>query len=71
MKALESYGEGEQVPIPEGPDSNGIAQAVSRGLGLPAALSRSRTCLTGTRSSGDEADHHEQRQERLPRQLGL
>ncbi|MFD8888428.1 hypothetical protein ACFV0H_38980 [Streptomyces erythrochromogenes] len=35
MKALESYGEGEQVPISEGPDFNGIAQAVSRGLGLP------------------------------------
>ncbi|MDA5285924.1 hypothetical protein [Streptomyces sp. Isolate_45] len=38
VKAPESYGEGERVPIPEGPDFNGIAQAVSRGLGLPRGL---------------------------------
>ncbi|MGW6972560.1 hypothetical protein [Streptomyces sp. NPDC054952] len=38
VKALESYGEGEQVPIPQGPDFDGIAQAVSRGLGLPRGL---------------------------------
>ncbi|WP_199832231.1 hypothetical protein [Streptomyces sp. WM6373] len=38
VKALESYGEGEQVPIPEDPDFNGIAQAVSRGLELPRGL---------------------------------
>ncbi|MGW7316216.1 hypothetical protein [Streptomyces sp. NPDC054854] len=38
VKALESYGEGEQIPIPEGPDFNGIAQAVSQGLGMPRGL---------------------------------
>ncbi|MFD3870246.1 hypothetical protein [Streptomyces sp. NPDC058623] len=38
VKALESYGEGEQVPIPQGPDFNGIAQTVSRGLGMPRSL---------------------------------
>ncbi|MEU1329674.1 hypothetical protein [Streptomyces sp. NPDC005865] len=35
-KAIESYGEGEQVPVPAGPDPDGLARAVSQGLGLSA-----------------------------------
>ncbi|MFD0548001.1 hypothetical protein ACFQ0X_01665 [Streptomyces rectiviolaceus] len=38
VKAIEGYGEGEQVPIPTGQDFDGIARAVSLGLGLPHAL---------------------------------
>ncbi|MEU8892563.1 hypothetical protein [Streptomyces sp. NPDC048442] len=34
-KAIESYGEGEQVPVPSGQDAAGIGREVSRGLGLP------------------------------------
>ncbi|MFG2222274.1 hypothetical protein [Streptomyces sp. NPDC048644] len=37
-KAIESYGEGEQVPVPEGRDLDGIARAVSQGLGLPRSV---------------------------------
>ncbi|MEU6991057.1 hypothetical protein ABZ953_10430 [Streptomyces sp. NPDC046465] len=33
-KAIESYGEGEQVPVPAGQDADGLARAVSHGLGL-------------------------------------
>uniref|UniRef100_A0AAU2VE23 Uncharacterized protein n=1 Tax=Streptomyces sp. NBC_00003 TaxID=2903608 RepID=A0AAU2VE23_9ACTN len=32
-KAIESYGEGEQVPVPTGQDVDGIARAVADGLG--------------------------------------
>ncbi|MGW2816304.1 hypothetical protein [Streptomyces sp. NPDC001415] len=32
-KAIESYGEGEQVPVPTGQDLDGIAHAVADGLG--------------------------------------
>ncbi|MFD0384929.1 hypothetical protein ACFQ2B_29865 [Streptomyces stramineus] len=35
-KAVESYGEGESVPFPSGPDAPGIAKAVAEGLGQPA-----------------------------------
>ncbi|MCB5908853.1 hypothetical protein [Streptomyces pinistramenti] len=37
-KAIESYGEGEQVPVPTGHDADGLAQAVAQGLGLPRGL---------------------------------
>ncbi|KNB50675.1 hypothetical protein [Streptomyces caatingaensis] len=37
-KAVEAYGEGEDVPTPAHPDPDGIAEAVARGLGLPRAL---------------------------------
>ncbi|QIS14104.1 hypothetical protein [Nocardia arthritidis] len=33
-RAIESYGDGEPVPIPERPDPDGIARAVAAGLGL-------------------------------------
>ncbi|MGA4843977.1 hypothetical protein [Streptomyces sp. G45] len=33
-KAIESYGDGEQVPVPEGQDVPGLAAAVARGLGV-------------------------------------
>ncbi|MBF6332992.1 hypothetical protein IU452_31305 [Nocardia transvalensis] len=34
-RAIESYGDGEPVPVPERPDPDGIARAVAAGLGLP------------------------------------
>jgi hypothetical protein len=34
-KAIESYGEGEQVPVPSGQDLDGLGREVARGLGLP------------------------------------
>lgn len=34
-KAIESYGEGEQVPVPEGQDFAGLAAAVAKGLAVP------------------------------------
>ncbi|MFI5779846.1 hypothetical protein [Nocardia sp. NPDC051570] len=34
-KAIESYGDGEPVPVPQRPDPDGIARAVAAGLGLP------------------------------------
>lgn len=34
-KAIESYGEGEEVPFPTHPDPDGVAEAVARGLGQP------------------------------------
>ncbi|GAA0395845.1 hypothetical protein [Streptomyces luteireticuli] len=34
-KAIESYGEGEEVPYPTHPDPGGVAEAVARGLGQP------------------------------------
>lgn len=37
-KAIESHGEGEQVPVPTGQDFDGLARAVSRGLGVPRPL---------------------------------
>ncbi|MER5809591.1 hypothetical protein ABT143_15575 [Streptomyces sp. NPDC002033] len=38
VKAIEGYGEGEQVPVPEGRDFDGLAGAVAAGLGRPRAL---------------------------------
>ncbi|MEV0263932.1 hypothetical protein AB0I49_21690 [Streptomyces sp. NPDC050617] len=35
-KALESYGDGEDVPFPTEPDPDGIADAVAKGTGQPA-----------------------------------
>ncbi|QDQ16096.1 hypothetical protein FH965_03180 [Streptomyces spectabilis] len=37
-KAIESYGEGEEVPVPAGQDTAGIAAVVARGLGVPTGL---------------------------------
>ncbi len=37
-KAIESYREGEQVPVPAGQDPDGIAQQVARQLALPRGL---------------------------------
>ncbi|MFF1377584.1 hypothetical protein [Streptomyces sp. NPDC058308] len=37
-KAIESYGEGEQVPVPAGQDVDGLARVVSQGLGLPSTM---------------------------------
>ncbi|MFI0977516.1 hypothetical protein ACH4SP_10855 [Streptomyces sp. NPDC021093] len=37
-KAVESYGEGEQVPVPAGPDFDGLGREVAQGLGLPRDL---------------------------------
>lgn len=37
-KAIESYGDGEPVPIPQRPDPDGIARAVAAGLGLPQRI---------------------------------
>ncbi|MDJ0463988.1 polysaccharide lyase [Streptomyces sp. H27-C3] len=34
-RAIESYGDGEQVPIPDGQDLGGLARAVAQGLGQP------------------------------------
>lgn len=34
-KAIESYPEGERVPVPTGPDPDGLARAVADGLGQP------------------------------------
>ncbi|WJV50807.1 hypothetical protein [Streptomyces flavofungini] len=34
-KAIESYGEGEEVPVPAGRDFAGLAAAIARGLGVP------------------------------------
>ncbi|MDT0459582.1 hypothetical protein RM550_28360 [Streptomyces sp. DSM 41527] len=34
-KAIESYAEGERVPVPAGPDPEGLARAVADGLGQP------------------------------------
>ncbi|MFE3886087.1 hypothetical protein ACFXPQ_24800 [Streptomyces lydicus] len=34
-RAIESYPEGEQVPVPAGPDPEGLARAVADGLGQP------------------------------------
>lgn len=36
-KAIESYGEGEEVPVPTGRDFAGLTAAVARGLGVPTA----------------------------------
>nr|WP_229852484.1 hypothetical protein [Streptomyces albospinus] len=36
-KAIESYPEGAQVPVPAGPDPEGLARAVADGLGQPPA----------------------------------
>ncbi|CAM5414796.1 hypothetical protein GCM10010329_86570 [Streptomyces spiroverticillatus] len=36
-KAIESYGEGEQVPVPSGPDIEGLAREVASELGVPRA----------------------------------
>ncbi|GAA2240135.1 MULTISPECIES: hypothetical protein [Kitasatospora] len=36
-RAIESYGPGEEVPYPTGPDSDGIARAVAQALGEPSA----------------------------------
>ncbi|WP_330334290.1 hypothetical protein OHS33_34135 [Streptomyces sp. NBC_00536] len=38
VKAIEAYGDDEQVPFPTGQDPEGLAGAVSTGLGLPRAL---------------------------------
>ncbi|MFK0221023.1 hypothetical protein ACIQWN_22870 [Streptomyces vinaceus] len=38
VKAIESYGEGEQPPYPARPDPEGLAGAVSRGLAVPGGL---------------------------------
>lgn len=38
VKAIESYGEGERVPVPTGQDLDGIGRAVSRGLGTSPGL---------------------------------
>lgn len=38
VKAIESYGEGEQVPVTSGPDLDGLARTVSLGLGVSRAL---------------------------------
>ncbi|GLW02421.1 hypothetical protein Slala05_60510 [Streptomyces lavendulae subsp. lavendulae] len=38
VKAIESYGEGEQVPVSSGPDLDGLARTVSLGLDVPRAL---------------------------------
>ncbi|MEU5002246.1 hypothetical protein [Streptomyces sp. NPDC021622] len=38
VKAIESYGAGEEVPVPAGRDFDGLVQAVSQGLGLPSNL---------------------------------
>ncbi|MFD6432595.1 hypothetical protein [Streptomyces venezuelae] len=37
VKAIESYEGAEQPPVPTGQDLDGIARAVSQGLGLPLA----------------------------------
>ncbi|MGW1376177.1 hypothetical protein ACWD6P_18165 [Streptomyces sp. NPDC002446] len=34
-KAIESYGEGEQVPVPTKPDPDGLAKVVGEELGVP------------------------------------
>ncbi|MFF4607581.1 hypothetical protein ACFY12_33200 [Streptomyces sp. NPDC001339] len=34
-KAIESYAEGERVPVPTEPDPDGLARAVADGLGVP------------------------------------
>ncbi|MER5974799.1 hypothetical protein ABT112_34775 [Streptomyces sp. NPDC002055] len=36
-RAIESYAEGEQVPLPAGPDPEGLARAVADGLAQPSA----------------------------------
>ncbi|WP_236573045.1 hypothetical protein [Streptomyces sp. GS7] len=36
-RAIESYPEGEQVPVPAEPDPGGLARAVAEGLGEPPA----------------------------------
>ncbi|WAL93289.1 hypothetical protein [Streptomyces sp. Je 1-369] len=38
VKAIESYGDGEQPPVPNGQDLEGIARAVSQGLGQPRSM---------------------------------
>ncbi|MFD8024064.1 hypothetical protein ACFV6G_27050 [Streptomyces lavendulae] len=38
VKAIESYGKGEQVPVTSGPDPDGLARTVSLGLGVSRAL---------------------------------
>ncbi|MFI1676270.1 hypothetical protein [Streptomyces sp. NPDC020607] len=38
VKAIESYGDGEQPPVPNGQDLEGIARAVSQGLGRPRSM---------------------------------
>ncbi|MGK5637677.1 hypothetical protein ACSNOK_05060 [Streptomyces sp. URMC 126] len=37
-KAIEAYGPDEDVPVPAGPDAEGVARAVARALGQPRAL---------------------------------
>ncbi|MGI5341710.1 hypothetical protein ACQEVS_32045 [Streptomyces sp. CA-181903] len=37
-KAVEAYGPDERVPVPSGPDAEGVARAVARGLGQPRAV---------------------------------
>ncbi|MER6840380.1 hypothetical protein [Streptomyces platensis] len=34
-RAIERYAEGEQIPVPTGPDPKGLARAVADGLGVP------------------------------------
>ncbi|MFB0626939.1 hypothetical protein [Streptomyces sp. AB3(2024)] len=38
VRAIESYGEGERVAVPSGPDAEGLAREVSRGLGASRTL---------------------------------
>ncbi|MFD8983003.1 hypothetical protein [Streptomyces sp. NPDC059564] len=38
VKAIEGYGDGEQVPVPAGQDLDGLAEAVALGLGVPRGL---------------------------------
>ncbi|MGW3013096.1 hypothetical protein ACWC9R_30375 [Streptomyces sp. NPDC001219] len=37
IKAIESYAEGEQVPVPTAPDPNGLARVVGNALRVPPA----------------------------------
>ncbi|MBC2878724.1 MULTISPECIES: hypothetical protein [Streptomyces] len=37
-KAIEAYGPDERVPVPSGPDAEGVARAVARALGQPRAV---------------------------------
>ncbi|WP_331738148.1 hypothetical protein [Streptomyces sp. NBC_01276] len=38
VKAIERYDEGERVPVPSGPDAEGLAREVARGLGTSRTL---------------------------------
>ncbi|MFF0746913.1 hypothetical protein ACFYVL_41670 [Streptomyces sp. NPDC004111] len=37
-RAVESYGDGENIPVPTGLDFDGLGREVARGLGLPRDL---------------------------------